>query len=49
MEFRRYSAIVGGLLYGFLTIWMHAVEWFAALASQGWLCRPGKMMNGVLA
>jgi hypothetical protein len=31
---RRYSAIVGGLLYGFLTIWMHAVEWFAALASM---------------
>jgi hypothetical protein len=28
------SAIVGGLLYGFLTIWMHGVEWFAALASM---------------
>jgi len=27
------SAIVAGLLYGFLTIWMHGVEWFAALAS----------------
>ena len=28
------SAIVGGLLYGFLTIWMHGAEWFAALASM---------------
>jgi len=28
------SAIVGGLLYGFLTIWMHGVEWFSALASM---------------
>jgi hypothetical protein len=34
VESRLYSAIVGGLLYGFLTIWMHAVEWFAALASM---------------
>ena len=34
VESRLYSAIVGCLLYGFLTIWMHAVEWFAAPASM---------------
>ena len=27
------GAIVGGLLYGFLIIWLHAVEWLAAPAS----------------
>ena len=28
------GAIVGAILYGFLTIWMHAVEWLAAPASM---------------
>ena len=27
------GAILGAILYGFLTIWMHAVEWLAAPAS----------------
>ena len=27
------GAILGGILYGFLVIWLHAVEWLAAPAS----------------
>jgi len=27
------GAIIGGLLYGFLIVWLHAVEWLAAPAA----------------
>jgi hypothetical protein len=27
------GAIVGGLLYGFLIMWMHAIDWLAAISS----------------
>ena len=29
------GAIIGGLLYGFLIIWLHAIEWLAAPACLG--------------